>query len=95
MKNFVWNEEKNEKLKRERNISFEIIILQIEAGKILDILEHPNSEKYQGQKIFVIKFNEYAFLVPFVEDEQEIFLKTIIPSRKVTKQYLKEVKNHE
>ncbi|HAX99574.1 MAG TPA: toxin, partial [Candidatus Atribacteria bacterium] len=69
MKNFVWNEEKNEKLKRERNISFEIIILQIEAGKILDILEHPNSEKYQGQKIFVIKFNEYAFLVPFVEDE--------------------------
>ncbi len=95
MKNFVWNEEKNEKLKRERNISFEIIILQIEAGKILDILEHPNSEKYQGQKIFVIKFNEYAFLVPFVEDEQEIFLKTIIPSRKATKQYLKEVKNHE
>ena len=83
------NEDKNEKLKRERNISFEIILLQIEAGKILDILEHPNSEKYQGQKIFVIEFEGYAFLVPFVEDEQKIFLKTIIPSRKATKFYLK------
>ncbi len=89
MKNFAWNEDKNEKLKRERNISFEIILLQIEAGKILDILEHPNSEKYQGQKIFVIEFEGYAFLVPFVEDEQKIFLKTIIPSRKATKFYLK------
>ena len=89
MKNFVWNEDKNEKLKKERNISFEIILLQIEAGKILDILEHPNSEKYQGQKIFVIEFEGYAFLVPFVEDEQKIFLKTIIPSRKATKFYLK------
>jgi len=69
----VRNEDKNEKLKRERNISFEIILLQIEAGKILDILEHPNSEKYQGQKIFVIEFEGYAFLVPFVEDEQKIF----------------------
>ena len=83
------NEDKNEKLKRERNISFEIILLQIEAGKILDILEHPNSEKYQGQKIFVIEFEGYAFLVPFVEDEQKIFLKTIIPSRMPTKFYLK------
>ncbi len=89
MENFVWNEYKNEKLKRERNVSFEIILLQIEAGKILDILEHPNSEKYQGQKIFVIEFEGYAFLVPFVEDEQKIFLKTIIPSRKATKFYLK------
>ena len=89
MKNFVWNEDKNEKLKRERNISFEIILLQIEAGKILDILEHPNSEKYQGQKIFVIEFEGYAFLVPFVEDEQKIFLKTIIPSRKAIKFFLK------
>ena len=89
MKNFVWNEDKNEKLKRERNVSFEIILLQIEAVKILDILEHPNSEKYQGQKIFVIEFEGYAFLVPFVEDEQKIFLKTIIPSRKATKFYLK------
>jgi uncharacterized DUF497 family protein len=89
MKNFVWNEDKNEKLKKERNISFEIILLQIETGKMLDILEHPNSEKYQGQKIFVIEFEGYAFLVPFVEDEQKIILKTIIPSRKATKFYLK------
>lgn len=69
MKCFGWNEEKNERLKRERNISFEIIVLQIEAGRILDILEHPNLEKYGGQMIFVVEFEGYAFLVPFVEDE--------------------------
>jgi len=63
--------------------------LKNSVAKILDILEHPNSEKYQGQKIFVIEFEGYAFLVPFVEDEQKIFLKTIIPSRKATKFYLK------
>jgi len=89
MKCFVWNEENNERLKRERNISFEIIVLQIEAGRILDILEHPNLEKYGGQMIFMVEFEGYAFLVPFVEDEKEIFLKTIIPSRKATKRYLK------
>lgn len=62
---------------------------RIEAGNILDILENSNSEKYQGQKIFVIEFEEYTFLVPFVGDKQEIFLKTIILSRKATKFYLK------
>ena len=65
-------------------------MLQIEAGRILDILEHPNLEKYGGQMIFMVEFEGYAFLVPFVEDEKEIFLKTIIPSRKATKRYLKE-----
>jgi len=71
------------------NISFEIILLQIEAGRILDILEHPNPEKYGGQKILVVEFEDYAFLVPFIEDENNIFLKTIIPSRKTSRLYLK------
>ena len=89
MKYFSWNEEKNELLKVERQISFEDIVFYIEQGFLLDILVHPNQEKYQGQKIFVVQIDEYAYLVPFVEDEREIFLKTIIPSRKATRKYLK------
>ena len=89
MKYFSWNEEKNELLKEERQISFEDVVFYIEQGFLLDVLEHPNQEKDQGQKIFVVQIDEYAYLVPFVEDEHEIFLKTIIPSRKATKKYLK------
>ena len=89
MKYFSWNEEKNELLKEERQISFEDAVFYISQGFLLDVLEHPNQEKYQGQKIFVVEIDDYAYLVPFVEDEREIFLKTIIPSRKATKKYLK------
>jgi hypothetical protein len=89
MKYFSWNEEKNELLKEERQISFEDVVFYIEQGFLLDILEHPNQEKYQGQKIFVLQIDEYAYLIPFIEDEREIFLKTIIPSRKATRKYLK------
>jgi hypothetical protein len=89
MKYFNWNQNKNESLKKERNVSFEIIIFQIECGKMLDIIENPNQDKYKGQKIFVVEFEDYTFLVPFVENEFEIFLKTIIPSRKATKKYLR------
>ena len=89
MKYFSWNDEKNELLKEERQISFEDVVFYIEQGFLLDVLEHPNQEKYQGQKIFVLQIDEYAYLVPFVEDEREIFLKTIIPSRKATRKYLK------
>ena len=89
MKYFSWNEDKNELLKEERQISFEDVVFYIEQGFLLDVLEHPNQEKYQGQKIFVVEIDEYAYLVPFVEDEREIFLKTIIPSRKATRRYLK------
>ena len=89
MKYFSWNEDKNELLKEERQISFEDVVFYIEQGFLLDVLEHPNQEKYQGQKIFVVQIDEYAYLVPFVEDEREIFLKTIIPSRKATRRYLK------
>ena len=89
MKYFSWNEEKNELLKEERKIAFEDVVFYISQGFLLDVLEHPNQEKYQGQKIFVVQIDNYAYLVPFVENEREIFLKTIIPSRKATKRYLK------
>jgi len=62
--------------------------MHLAAGDILDIIEHPNSKRYGGQRIFIVKMNNYAWLVPFVESEKEIFLKTIIPSRKATKKYL-------
>lgn len=89
MKYFNWNNEKNEKLKDERGICFEEIILAIENGNILDILEHTDQNKYKNQRIFVIKAHNYACLVPFIENETEIFLKTIIPSRKATRKYLR------
>ena len=89
VKYFSWNEEKNQLLKEERQISFEDVVFHISQGFLLDVLEHPNQEKYQGQKIFVVEIDDYAYLVPFVEDEREIFLKTIIPSRKATRRYLK------
>jgi len=89
MKYFDWNQDKNEKLKKERNISFEIVVSQIELGNLLDIMEHPNKEKYINQSIYIIEYEDYAYLVPFVEDDEKIFLKTIIPSRKATKKYLK------
>ena len=89
MKYFSWNNEKNQLLKSERNISFEEVVFHIEKQHVLDIVQHANQEKYKGQKIFIINIDNYAYLVPFVESEREIFLKTIIPSRKATKQYLR------
>lgn len=89
MKYFDWSEQKNEQLKRERDIGFEDILVAIEAGDILDVISHPSLKKHPNQKIFVIEVYNYAYLVPFVEDDQKIFLKTIIPSRKATKHYIK------
>jgi uncharacterized DUF497 family protein len=88
VKYFTWDNEKNERLKAERGISFEEIVFHIERGDILDILEHPNPEKYSRQRIFVMNVEGYVYLVPFLETESEIVLKTIIPSRKATKHYL-------
>lgn len=88
MKYFEWNQGKNEKLKKERNISFEIIVSQIELGYLLDIVEQPNKKKYENQRIYIVEYEKYAYLVPFVEDAEKVFLKTIIPSRKATKKYL-------
>ena len=89
MKYFSWNSEKNESLKRERGVSFEEAVFHIERGDLLDIMEHPNEERYPGQRIFVVNIDDYAYLVPFVESETEVFLKTVIPSRKATDTYLR------
>ena len=95
MKNFNWNSEKNNILINERNISFEEIIIAINENKIINVYEHPNQNKYPNQKIYEIKLYDYIYLVPFIEDEKEIFLKTIIPSRKATKKYVNEGKKNE
>ena len=88
MKPFRWNHEKNETLKTERSISFEEIVLAIEADGLLDELRHPNPEKYPNQSVFVVTLDDYAYLVPYVEEAGYYFLKTVIPSRKATRNYL-------
>jgi uncharacterized DUF497 family protein len=88
MKYFDWNVDKNDELIRERGISFEELVFCIMHDGLLDIIEHPNKENYPNQKIFIVNIDDYVYLVPFVEDEKIIFLKTIIPSRKMTKKYL-------
>lgn len=85
---YKWDSQKNEKLKVERGISFEQVVMHIERGDVLDLVEHPDQEKYPGQQIIVIEINEYAYLVPFVESSEGQFLKTIFPSRKATRDYL-------
>lgn len=89
MRRFNWNAEKNQQLIRERGVSFEDVVFFILQGDILDNVKHPNSEKYPGQRIFVISIDEYVHLVPYVESAEEIFLKTVIPSRKATREYLR------
>jgi hypothetical protein len=88
MKPFRWNHDKNESLKTERSISFEVIVLAIEADGLLDELRHPNPDKYPNQFVFVVALDDYAYLVPYVEEADYYFLKTIIPSRKATRDYL-------
>lgn len=90
MKLFDWSDEKNQALKKERGITFEEIIYHLTHDDLIDTIEHPNKEKYPGQRIFIVNVEGYIFLVPFVEDSESIFLKTIIPSRKLTKHYLGE-----
>ena len=88
VKYFAWDDAKNEKLKRERGIGFEEIVFHIERGDLLDVLEHPNQDRYAGQRIFVVQRDAYVYLVPFEEDARLVVLKTIIPSRKATRTYL-------
>lgn len=87
MKLINWNTGKSLKLKASRGICFEDIVFYIENGDILDDYQHPNQKRYPEQRIMVIGINNYAYLVPYVEDEEELFLKTIIPSRKATEIY--------
>jgi uncharacterized DUF497 family protein len=88
MKYFAWDEDKNNLLKETRNISFEEIVLSLSNNKLLEVVEHPNKQKYPNQRIFIVEVREYAYIVPFVEDEEKYFLKTIYPSREATKKYL-------
>lgn len=90
MKYFDWDEEKNQKLKDERGISFADIQIAFEEGRVLDVIDHPNKKKYGHQQMLIVEVEEYIYLVPFVEDKDKYFLKTIFPSRKMTKKYLLE-----
>ena len=87
MKLINWNTGKSLKLKTSRGICFEDIVFYIENGDILDDYQHPNQKRYPEQRIMVIGIDNYAYLVPYVEDEEELFLKTVIPSRKATEIY--------
>ena len=87
MKNFRWNEEKNRFLRQERGLSFEDVITQINENKIIEIIAHPNQEKYPNQNIYIVELFGYICMVPFIVNEAEIFLKIIIPSRKLHKHY--------
>jgi len=88
MKPFRWSPEKNEQLQLDRGISFENMVVAIESGGLLDILAHPNLAKYPNQKVLVVASDGYVYLVPFVEEDDHFFLKTAIPSRKATRDYL-------
>ena len=87
-KPFRWDPDKNEQLIQERGVSFEQITIAVENGDLLQIVQHPNVEKYPRQKIMIVGIDGYAFLIPFVEEIDYLFLKTIIPSRKATRDFI-------
>jgi hypothetical protein len=87
VKTYRWSEKKNEQLKQSRGISFEDVVLALESGGLLDVLAHPNPRRYPNQKVLVVAVMEYVYLVPHVEEPSYVFLKTIIPSRKATRDY--------
>ena len=87
-KPFRWDNNKNEQLIHERGVSFEQITVAVENGNLLQVVQHPNSEKYPKQKVMIVKIDGYAYLVPFVEEADYLFLKTIIPSRKATRDFI-------
>ncbi len=92
MKVFRWDNEKNEWLKQNRGVCFEEVVILIEREDVLEIVDHPNQNKYPGQKIATVKIGVYAYLVPYMQESDGIFLKTIIPSRKATNKYVRQQK---
>ena len=88
MKPIRWNPDKSLSLKSERGVSFEEVLSAISQGGLLSVMDHPNRAKYGHQKMLVVRIQDYAYLVPYVESEREIFLKSIMPSRKATRDYL-------
>ena len=96
MKPYRWLTTKNEKLQAERGLTFEQLVVAIESGGLLDVVNHPNPRKYPRQLVFVVEVEGYVYLVPFVEEDEYYFLKTIIPSRKATRLHLgKDESSHE
>ena len=89
MKPFDWNRQKSLILRSSRGIGFEEVVIAINEGYLLAIIEHPNSHKYPNQKIYIINFDDYAYSIPFTESKETYFLKTIYPSRKYTKKFLR------
>ena len=89
MSGFDWNDEKNEFLKSTRGVSFEEVVFHIQNGDVLDVIKHPNADRYPKQNIIVLNIEDYVYLVPYVKERGVRFLKTIIPSRKATKEYLR------
>jgi uncharacterized DUF497 family protein len=87
MKSFRWDPDKNERLIRERGVGFEQITVAVETGGLLRVAPHQNPAKYPRQRVMIVAIDEYAYLVPFVEEDDHYFLKTIIPSRKATKDH--------
>lgn len=85
---FDWNPEKSEKLRRERGVGFEEVVYHIQGGDLLAVVEHPDPRRFGRQRILVVRIDDYVYLVPFVEDREGVFLKTIIPSRKATRRFL-------
>ncbi|MCK5805793.1 MAG: toxin [Lentisphaeria bacterium] len=88
MSEFDWNDEKNAMLSRTRGVCFEDVLVCIQNGAVLDVIRHPNQECYPGQNMIVLNVGGYVWLVPYVKDKGVRFLKTIIPSRKATREYL-------
>ena len=86
---YRWSNEKNKILKAQRNVTFEQVVMHIDNGDVLDIIDHPNKVKYSHQQVLVIEMNGYAYAVPFVQKGMCRFLKTIVPNRKLTKLYLR------
>ena len=89
MKVFRWDNRKNELLKNGRGVCFEQVVILMEREDVLETVEHPNQNKYPGQKIATVMIDDYAYLVPYIQKSDEIFLKTIIPSRKATNKYVR------
>ncbi len=88
IKGFSWDMEKNPQLIRDRGVSFVDVIFNLQMDGLRDEIENPNQKRYAHQRMFIVAVESYAYLVPYVESDKEIFLKTIIPNRKATKQYL-------
>ena len=89
MRIFRWDNEKNEWLKKNRGVCFEEVVILMEREDVLDIVEHPNQDKYPGQKIAIVEIDDYAYLVPYMQESEAIILKTIIPSRSATNKYVR------